>query len=72
MSVIRKGFLLAVFVLMSISFSGCFEQLELDPFGKEKKVEAAKSTSEGGLKLINTHEQEYPSQHKSQFSNKPQ
>ena len=72
MFVIRKVFLLALFVLITVSFTGCFEQLELDPFGKEKKVEAVESTSEDGLKLINTHEQEYTSEHASQFSSEPQ
>ncbi len=72
MFVIRKVFLLAIFLLMTMSITGCFNQPEVDSFGNEKKAGTVGTTSEDGLKLINTHKPEYTSQHKSQYTTEPQ
>jgi len=55
-----------------MSITGCFNQPEVDSFGNEKKAGTVGTTSEDGLKLINTHKPEYTSQHKSQYTTEPQ
>ena len=72
MSVTRKVFLLVVFILMSLSFSGCLSQKEADPFGKSENTKALDAVTEGGLELRNVHVQEYTNEQKSQYSNVPQ
>jgi hypothetical protein len=64
--------LFGVSVFSLLTLSGCTGVSGVDSFGEEKSRKKEHSlSSDQGLKLLNTHEQEFSSEYKSEFSNEP-